>query len=78
MSGRKTTSWNPQVHEDILVALLTVAKITPQQLSEAMKALTAQGYTFTESALKCVLPTGSRPYFSATPSFPMGRFCFQF
>ncbi|KAM0325427.1 hypothetical protein ACHAQA_007413 [Verticillium albo-atrum] len=55
MSTRKTMAWTAQVHEDILVALLTVAKITPQQLSEAMKALTAQGYSFTESALNPIL-----------------------
>lgn len=52
-------AWTPQVHEDILVAFVTASKLSTSQLSDVMKVLAAQGYTFTESALKCVSLSGS-------------------
>jgi hypothetical protein len=51
---RVLQSWDPQVHEDILLAVLDHIKPDAAGWSQVMETLRAQGHTFTEGALKYV------------------------
>lgn len=51
-TGRQTMNWNAQVHDDILVAIFSVAKLSSTQMAAVMAQLAEKGYTFTESALR--------------------------
>lgn len=70
MPAGSTTKWGPEIHQDVLIALLEHITLTREQWSGTMAALHSVGYTFTESALRYVI----QHYFSFANglSLPIG------
>ena len=51
---RQTTNWSPQVHEDILIAILECSSLSKEQWASIMASLAEKNYSFTENALRYV------------------------
>ncbi|KZZ98450.1 hypothetical protein AAL_02968 [Moelleriella libera RCEF 2490] len=52
---RQLMRWDEKVHQDILRAVFQHVKFTPAQLEAIMAELSEAGYTFSESALRCII-----------------------
>ncbi|TRX90510.1 hypothetical protein FHL15_008679 [Xylaria flabelliformis] len=71
---RVTTKWDPNVHEDILVAINDVLKLTREDWARVIQALHAMGHSFTESALNADLGGDPSPPLYYTPNLFSSHF----
>ncbi|KAI8670922.1 hypothetical protein NCS57_00565500 [Fusarium keratoplasticum] len=56
MAKRQTMQWDANVHEDILICMFQHLKLSNEDWTSVMAELQKLGYTFTESALRTLLP----------------------
>ncbi|KAL7944412.1 hypothetical protein V8C42DRAFT_346160 [Trichoderma barbatum] len=52
VSSRQLMKWDPQVHEDILIAVFHNLTLSTEDWTRVMKDLKEMGYSFSESALR--------------------------